>query len=92
MKLRSAHAVPAAGRLRYGLHQSADHGIPSQALIDLEAAGLGIAVFPRPGRLADLTEVTTQCLLWPEPEASARVRLANALDKINSRAPCAVNS
>ena len=30
------------------------------------------------GQLADLTEVTRQCLLWPEPQACARVRRRNA--------------
>jgi hypothetical protein len=56
-------------------YQNACQGVHAQVLIDLETEGLSLSSI---GRLADLTEVTTLCLLWPEPETCARGRRRNA--------------
>jgi hypothetical protein len=45
-----------------GSYRSKDRGLRFRSLSSI-------------GQFADLTEVTWQCLLWPEPEAGARVGL-----------------
>jgi hypothetical protein len=67
MKLRSADATQAAGKLGHGLNQNADQGLIRRLLSIWRPGACSLCSI---GRLADLTEVTTQ-LLWPESEDCA---------------------
>jgi SAM-dependent methyltransferase len=89
--LRDADAAHTAGDLRRGLEQYAEEGIHPQALFDLDAEGLGFAVYLSwaacridgsydayfvPKHL--LQGVTIPAIGWPMPDAIDFARLANA--------------
>jgi hypothetical protein len=89
--LRDADAAHTAGELRRGLEEYVEEGIHPQALFDLEAEGLGFAVFLswsacRPDGSYDaffvpkesLQGITIPAIGWPEPDAIDFARLANA--------------
>jgi ubiquinone/menaquinone biosynthesis C-methylase UbiE len=89
--LRDAETALTAGELRHNLEQNVVEGIHPQALMDLEAEGLGFKVFLswaacRSDGSYDacfvpagwLQEMTCPAIGWPEPDASEYVRLSNA--------------
>jgi ubiquinone/menaquinone biosynthesis C-methylase UbiE len=89
--LRNTDPALTAGALRHRFAHNTVKGILPQALIDLETEGLGFAVFLswaacRPDGSYDACFVPTHspqgitlpAIDWPEPDASAFVRFANA--------------